>query len=302
MKSVAPLALLALALLVPTVQAQADPTAISLTVASAGEVPYQGSGNFSATVTVGCALLLQQAANGFEVTISAASPPAWLTLEDAVVGFQDPATVQSCITDGGAAIRTVDVPFSVSAAAPAVEQLSVDLVASAGTTTSDPATALYTVAYNSNYTVATTATFPMTVTTPEVTFQVTATQASNARSMIMIEGVTVSAGSFAGLPSTVYEVAAGAPASKTFDVTFKAPEGAWETASVTFQAFGHYLLTSGEAGDYSPAQTYTYEFVNGGVPATSSSGDGGEKESPSPAAALTALGLLGFAALRRRKA
>lgn len=300
MKSVAPLALLAFALLVPTVQAQADLAAISLTAANAGEVPFQGDGNFSATVTVGCALLLQQAP-GFEVTLSASSPPAWLTLEDVAVSFADAATLQGCIDGAGAASATVDVPFSVSAAAPGVESLSVNLTASAGDTTSDPATALFTVAYDSNYTVTTTAMFPMTLTTPEVTFQVTATQASNARSMIMIEGVTVSAGSFAGLPSTVYEVAAGAPASKTFDVTFKAPEGEWETATVTFQAFGHYLLTSGQAGDYSPAQTYTYEFVNGGVPATSD-GDGGEKESPSPAAALTALGLLGFAALRRRKA
>lgn len=301
MKPLAPLALLALALLAPVAQAQADPTGISLTAASAGEVPFQGDGSFAVEVTVGCALLLQQAANNFEVVIAAPTPPAWLSLEDVTVSFADPATVQSCVTSMGAATSTVQVPFSVAADAPGVEQLSVELVATAGSTASEPATAPYKVAYNSNYTVATTTTFPLTMTTPEVKFQVVATQASNARSMIMIEGVSVSAGSFAGLPSTVYEVAAGAPASKTFDVTFKAPEGAWERATVSFDAFGHYLLVNGEAGDYSPAQKYTFEFVNGGIP-TAPKGDGEGKESPAPVAALTALGLLGLVAVLRRKA
>lgn len=296
MKPVAPLALLVLALIAPTVQAQGDPTGLALLAQSAGEVPFQGDGSFPVTVTVGCAVLLQLAPD-FSVTVDARDAPAWLVLEPAAVEV-DPT---GCLAGMGAASAEGAVPFSVTAEAPGVEQLTVALVATAGDAASQPANGLLTVAYNSNYTVTTSTTFPFTMTTPEVKFQVTNTQSSNARSMIMIEGVTVSAGSFAGLPSTVYEVAAGAPASKTFEVTFKAPEGAWERATVSFEAFGHYLLLSGEAGDYSPAQTYTFEFVNGGVPATPN-GDGGEKESPAPVAALTALGLLGLVAVLRRKA
>lgn len=301
MKLLAPMALLALALLTPTVQAQ-DPTILDLVVQSAGEVPYTGSGTFAATLTLGCALVLQSAPD-LVATISAVDAPAWLTLAPFEVDLQ--AAVPGCISGGGQTTASASVPFSVSALAPGVEQLSVPLVATVssqvGDTVSEPAAALYRVAYNSAYTVVADATFPLTMTTPQVTFKVTNTQSSNARSMIMIEGVAVSAGSFAGLPSTVYEVAAGAPASKTFDVTFKAPEGAWERATVSFQAFGHYLLVTGEAGDYAPAQTYTFEFVNGGIPTTpASNGDG--KESPAPVAAFTALGLLGLAAALRRKA
>lgn len=292
MKLLAPLALLTFALLTPAAQAQ-DPSGISLVANSAGTVPFQGEGSFPVEVTVGCALALQ---GGLTVTIAAVGAPSWLTLDDLAVEVE----AADCLSGMGAAPVTADVPFSVAADAPGVEPLSVNLTATAGDTTSDAVAAAFTVAYESNYTVVADAQFPLTLTTPEVKFNVTATQASNARSMIMMEGITVSAGSFAGLPSTVYEVAAGAPASKTFEVTFKAPEGDWETATVTFQAFGHYLLSNGEAGEYSPAQTYTFEFVNGGVPA--SNGDGGGKESPAPVAAFTALGLLGLAAALRRKA
>lgn len=295
MRLVIAASLAALALLAPAAQAQ-DPSGISLVANSAGTVPFQGEGSFPVTLTVGCALVLQAAADDFTATVSAVGAPSWLTLDDAAVSI-DPT---GCLAGMGETPVSADVPFSVAADAPGVEPLSVNLTATVAGTTSDPASAAFTVAYESNYTVVADAQFPLTLTTPEVKFNVTATQASNARSMIMMEGVTVSAGSFAGLPSTVYESAAGSPASKTFEVTFKAPEGEWTNATVTFQAFGHYLLTSGEAGEYSPAQTYTFQFVNGGTPATDGDGDG--KESPAPVAAFTALGLLGLAAALRRKA
>ncbi len=296
MKLLAPLALMAFALLTPAAHAQ-DPAVISLVVASAGEVPFQGEGSFPVELTAGCALVLQAAPEGFTATIAAVEAPSWLTLENATVTL-DPA---GCVEGRGEITASGDVPFSVSTDAPGVEPLSVNLTATTAGKASAPAAAAFTVAYESNYSVVADAQFPLVLTASEATFKVTATQASNARSMLMLEGITVSAGSFSGLPSTVYASAAGAPANKTFNVTFKAPEGQWTTATVTFQALGHYLLATGEAGGYAPAQNYTFEFVNGGIPGTATdTGDG--EEAPAPAAALTALGLFGMAMALRRKA
>ena len=299
MKTLAPLALLALALAVAVPAQAQDPQVFTATGGSAGELAYEGSGAIPVELSVGCSFVLQSAADEFTGTITATDAPAWLSVTE--TSFEvDPTLCANPANPTLQATATASVPIAVTKDAPGVVEQLVTLQATVGDGTTTTV-GRYSVAYHSNYTLVADAQFPLTVTGESVTFKVTATQASNARSMIMVEELTTTAGAvFSGISSTVYEVEAGKPASKTFDVTFKAPSGEWTSSEVSFKTFGHYLLISGPAGDYEPAKPYTYTFVNGNV--GEPAGTGGGKESPAPVGALTALGLLGLAAAVRRKA
>jgi len=295
MKTLAPLALLALALLVPTPAQAQDVQAFAASAGYAGELPYKGSGTIPVDLTIGCAHVLQSAPD-FTGTVGATGAPGWLTVTETPFEIEPSA----CASPSGQVATSVAVPIAVTQDAPGVVEQTVNLTATLGDA-SAAATGRFTVAYYSNYTLVADTTFPANVTGETFTFKVTATQASNARSMIMVEELSTTAGAvFSGISSGVYEVEAGKPASKTFDVTFKAPAGKWTNSTVSFKTFGHYLLLDGSASDYEPAVPYTYTFVNG---AADTGGDGKKgKDSPAPVGALTALGLLGLAAAVRRKA
>ena len=177
---------------------------------------------------------------------------------------------------------------------------TLNITATVGTKTSAPAPATVTVAYHVNYTIVSDATFPLTVNGESVSWNVTVTQTSNARSMVMMEEIKTSAGVLSGPASQAYENAAGKPDSKTFKFTWKAPTGEWGNASASFTAYGHFLLLDGRAGDYDEGTPVTYTFV-AGEHAGHHEEEEDDKKSPAPVGAVLALGLVALAAIVRRR-
>lgn len=295
MKTAAALALLLLAALaIPTTSAQ-ELQGVTVTAEPlATPIPYEGTAQVPVTVTVGCLTIVeQQVATTVEVAVT--DPPAWLTVTPAPVEV-DPTT---CISGTGTATGTGSLGLAVAKDAPGVVEHTINLVGTLGSAASGPAEVVFTVAYHVNYTVVSDATFPLTVNGMEASFNVTITQASNARSMVMIEELQTSAGVFSGLGSQQYENEAGKPDSKTFKVTFKAPSGEWSDATAQFTAYGHYLLLDGRAGDFDEGTPVTYSFVAGHQEHEEE--DEGN-DAPAPAGILLALGLVALAAFVRRRA
>ena len=142
-------------------------------------------------------------------------------------------------------------------------------------------------------------TFPLKVTTPKETFNLTVTQASNARSMVMMEEVKSTCGIISGLASQVYESQAGKPASKVYKVTFSAPTtGTWDKCVVSFKGYGHFLLLDSRAGPFDAGTPVSWEFDNGGVQSATTHTE--SKKSPE-VGPLVALGLVALAAVLRRR-
>jgi MYXO-CTERM domain-containing protein len=294
MKSFAALALLLLAAaLVPPASAQA-PQGVTVTpTALTTPVPYEGSAQLPVSVSVGCLSMLETQGTT-TVTVSVTDAAPWLTATPATIALEP----QSCLTGTGFATGEGTVGLAVTKDAPGVVDHTINLVGTLGTVASEPTPTTFTVAYHVNYTLVPDVKFPLVVNGTQATFNVTVTQASNARSMVMVEKLKTSAGVLSGLASVVYENDAGKPASKTFKVTFKAPAGEWTNASAEFTAYGHYLLLDGRAGDFDPGTTVKYTFVAGQAEETKDE----EKDSPAPVGAFLALGLVALAAIVRRRA
>lgn len=289
----------------PAAQAQAD-FEIALDAADLGApVPYRGTASIPVNVTASCLAGLRSmggmATATAVATVTVADPPAWLTVvEPAQV---DVTPGPDCATGGGEVRGSGAVVVAVGPDAPGVVDHTLNLTATLPAQ-GDPMTAqdaaVLNVTYHSNYTLAADVAFPLTVTAARTSFNLTVTQASNARSMVMMEEIRTSAGVLSGLASTVYENEAGRPASKTFTVTFTAPAGAWNASTTRFTAYGHYLLLDSRSGPFDAGTPVTWEFRNGMEPADDHD-HGEDQESPAPAAVLTALGLLGLAGARRRR-
>jgi hypothetical protein len=298
MKTLAGAAILALLIAaVPATAQDPNPVGLTLVAQAPGIVPYAGSGSIPLEVSVGCADLLSSAAQQMgataTVTVSTVDAPAWLNATDAAVTV-DP---QDCNPATAQAVGTGSFEFTVSPAAPAVVENSIKLMATLEDLTDD-ATVPVKVAYKSAYTLVPSITFPFTVTNTTTTFTVVGTQASNAASMIMVDDFSASGGArVSGIGALQYSNQAGKPESKTYTVTFTAPSGDWETATTTLKVYGHWNCCGG-AGDPTDRQTITWEFVNGGIETPGKE----KKDSPAPVGALSGLGLLGLAAVLRRKA
>ena len=288
------LALLALA--APTAHAQ-EPTGVTLTLDAAANVPYAGSAAFPVTVHVGCASLLTGALASQSmpaVTVTITDAPVWMTFEPISV----PVDPRGCNPSSGQTTAQGSLPFTVTEAAPAVAAQAVTLSATIGSD-SATATGVYTVAYNSVYSLTPSVEFPLTVTNRTTGFTVEGVQASNAPSMIMVDDFSCDSGALiAGIGALQYANSAGSPETKTYQVTFTAPSKEWTKATCTLQVYGHYNF-DGMAGEPVGRETHTWEFSNGGVAATSEEPKDG-KESPAPVFAFVGLGLLAFAALRRK--
>jgi hypothetical protein len=288
----------------PTAQGQAPGLDLSLAVDDLlTPIPYSGAGTFSFNVTVGCLASLRsmsetQAIAG-TLTVDLLDPPAWAVSTPATV---DVTPTPDCAAGNGYMTKSGTITVMAKPDAPGVTEQALNFTATLPTQ-GEPVhaedAALATVAYHASYKLETDAKFPLTVTAAKTNFTLTVTQSSNARSMVMVEEVKATTGSIAGMASTVYESGAGKSDSKTFKVTYTAPEGSWNKSTVSFKAYSHFLLLDSRAGPFDPGTPVTWEFVNGGVPATKS-GDSG-KDSPMPVAPLTALGLVAVAAMLRRR-
>src|ERR1044072_8028200 len=257
----------------PTAQAQ-DVPGLDLSLAVddlATPIPYSGSGTLSFNITVGClaALRSMSESTATSATAPAANALAWVTATPTAVDVtpSDP----TCATGGtGYITKAGTITLTVKPEAPGVVDQTLNFTATMPTR-GDPISgsddAIVKVAYHASYTLTTDAKFPLTVTSPKTTFSLTVTQSSNARSMVMVEEVHASTGNIAGMASTVYDCGAGKSDSKTFKITFTAPDGAWNKSTVQFKAYSHFLLLDSKAGPYDPGTAMTWEFTNGGVPA-----------------------------------
>lgn len=305
MKVFGAVALLVLAAIpaIPNVQAQG--TGLTLVCPDlAAPIPYAGQAGLACEVRVGCLEFITSSMGEASGTVTVVSPPAWLTSAPVAVEFAP----EQCIA-GGMASESIVVPLAVSADAPGVVDHALELEAAVGSTTAAD-TAIVTVAYHINYTLVADATFPLAVNGTQASFNVTVTQASNARSMVMMEPPKVTSGLLSGPASMPYENDAGKPANKTLLFTYRPPATEWTNATATFTAYSHYLLQDGRAGEFNtpactalgfPAcdatgTTLTFTFVNGAEPE-----GGGDKGAPGPVAPLVALGLVALAALIRRR-
>lgn len=297
MKTLVAVLALALAAIAVPVQAQdpESPTGITLSATGAGTVAYEGSGTFTVTANIGCAEFITNQPDT-TVVISVVDPPAWLNATEGEVDVGP----EACIgTTSGRITATGTIPFTVSKDAPAVAGQLVTIQGMMGETpaTNTP-TASYTVAYKSDYDLTPFVQFPLTVMNKTTTFTVTGVQASNAPSMIMVDDFSACPGALvSGIGPLQYANKAGTPDTKTYTVTFTAPAADWETCDLVLKVYGHYNF-DGMAGDPTDQKTFTWQIANGGVP-DEKKGDG--KDSPAPVGALTALGLLAFAAFARRR-
>ena len=306
MKTVGAFALLILAALaIPTASAQ-NPQGVTLDAIAplATPIPYEGSANLPITGKVGCVTIVETMAGNLDASaplvLTVESPPTWLAIGEATTNLASLDSIQPCLMGATEMLFSLDLPLTVTKDAPGVVDHVIQVVATLGTASSEPAAAVFTVAYHVNYTLVPDATFPLEVNGTTASFNIVVTQASNARSMVMIEDLKTSTGVFSGIGSQAYENDAGAPDTKTFKVTFKAPSGEWTNATASFKAYGHFLLLDGRAGDYDVGTPLAFSFVN---TATEHGEDHDEeKKSPAPVGVLLALGLVGLAAFARRRA
>ncbi|MCA1811343.1 MAG: hypothetical protein LC623_04945 [Halobacteriales archaeon] len=262
-------------------------------------VAYKGNATVEVTVKVGCAAILDAMANGRDlldhVDVAPVDPPAWLVAESHDVPMDPSACITDAGTGSGYLTLTDEFPFSVAASAPGVVTQSLNLTASLENgAESAPVQVLFAVQFHSDYDVVPSVAFPYTVTGKTANFTVSVTNRANARSMVMVEEQHVSTGTFSGLGSTVYQP----PETKTFQVTFKAPDRCWADAQVEFKTFSHYLLLDQRAGTYKGERQFTWDFTNG-VACTPGKDDTSKK---SPVGGLAVLPvLLGAALLARRR-
>lgn len=283
--------LLAALAAVPTAEAQLPFQGVTVAASElATPIPYSGSTQLPVTVTIGCLTLASELSTTATVTIP--EPPAWLTVTPADLDLS--GDIPMCVTGAaGTIVKEAMIGLAVAPEAPGVVKTEVNVVATVGAT-SGTGTASFAVAYHASHKITPDVKFPVQVTGPTFTFNVTAEQNANARSMIMFEQFKVTAGSFSGLASQPYNP----PESKVFKVKFTAPPGEWNESKVTFYNYSHYLLTTGEAGDPELEARPEWTFVNAAPPAP----DGDDKGAPGAAGPLTALLLVAcaFVAARRR--
>lgn len=312
---------LAVLALVPLAAAQAPPPSTygKIAITNVGPVsglikddgkdviPFKGNVTVPVSVSIDCSLIAYEVANKKASDINhfhvqpADKLPSWLVADELLTYFpnvvpgQDTTgfPVSGCQGGSGTYMATVQYPFAVTAAAPAVATHTLNLTANLGDDAySDPVAVTFAVQFHANYTITPSVQFPLTVTGKTANFTVAISNNANARSMVMLEGLHASAGSISGLTSTVYVP----PETKTFQVTFKAPDGCWSTATVEFKAFSHYLLLTQEAGSFKGEKDVSWEFQNG----VACKGGTSSKASPLNGWVLIA-SVLGAALVARRR-
>lgn len=300
-----PLTAWALVLLaLPAVQAEdaQSPLAItSIGVCNPQPIPYGGNGTCSISIGVGCKIVVESVAARSDHTATVAlivqDPPAWLTATASPIVL-DP---KGCPSAGQAGYLTVSgiLNLSVTPEAPGVVQQNFVVEARMPGITQVAFNATqsgnYNVSYRAAHTVTPNIQFPFKMTGRTLNFTVTVTNEANARSMVMFENVRASAGSVAGLASVVYEP----PETKTFQVTYTAPNTEWKEAKITFHNYSHFLLNGTSlSGGPNLASDESWTVVNGNP-----AGDA-ETTKAAPFSAASAMVMLALAALvaGRRKA
>lgn len=287
---VAALALLLMAAVPASAQEALNPT-IAI-VQPTAPINATGATPIDFTVTVSCATIVANGGNG-AVVVGSDDAPAWLDVEGTTITLA-PA---GCANLNANLSGTGEVMVTPSAMAPGLQRSFFNLTATLGDFASGEEQVNFEVDYRSDWSVTPDITFPFTVTEDVTMFNVTVVQNSNARSMVMFEEATASAGTVSGLASQTYEP----PEERIFQVTFTAPDGQWTESNVTFRTYGHYLLTTGESGDPQGELNPTWTFVNGGSGGGGGGGGGDGKDSPALTPAVFILAIAALALVMRRR-
>jgi MYXO-CTERM domain-containing protein len=313
MRNLAALAALTFVALAPAAFAQDVPAStVTLTLgALAGTVdddgraavPYAGNATVPFTVTIGCGLIAtttaaNQGQDSDHVHVTIVDPSAWVVPRTVEAHLEPADIAQECAT-AQAVTRTGTLPLQVTAAAPGVVPQNVTVAVQFGGSDAEhtfaPTPLAFSVQFHADYSVVPDAQFPLEVKGGEAQFKVAITQRSNTRSMVMVEEVRASAGSFGGIGSVVYDP----PETKEFTATFKAPTACWTEAQASFKTYAHFLLLDSQAGEYKLPQEHTYTFRNGDSCEPGTTGNG-TQEAPVGIWTL-APALLGAALLARRR-
>lgn len=241
-------------------------------------VPYAGNATVPFTLRMECGLIVStnaanQGAGADHAYVTIVDPPSWVVVRETEVHLEPAETAQECAT-AQAVTRTGTLPLQVTAEAPGVVPQNVTVAVRYGGSDAEdtyaPTPVSFSVQFHADYSVVPGVQFPLEVRGGQAEFTVAITQRSNARSMVMVEEVRASAGSFGGLGSVVYEP----PETKEFKATFKAPTACWTEAQASFKTYAHFLLLDSQAGEYKLPQEHLYTFRNadGCDPATTGNG------------------------------
>ncbi len=305
---------------VPAIHAQGplDETSYNRVVLSVGElaptivedtfnvIPYMGNVTIKVNVTIGCFALSQHASDP-TVKVAVENLPGWLIAPVVTFDFTPTQAYQPCAETGTAGHASLNKDFllTLKADAPGIVKQFLNLTA---TTTANAGGRIHAdkkpllnpiqVQFHPEFTITPSVAFPLTVVGPETSFTVTVVNRGNARNMVMIEGMHVTAGSLAGLGPEFYEPATqGGVDTKVFQVTFKAPD-TWSESTVAFEAVSHFALSAEYgAGDFRAQQDVKWVFTNGG-PATTPDDN---KPAPLPMLPFYALAILGAALMASRR-
>ncbi len=248
-------------------------------------------------VTVDCLWLAQ---NGGSATVTLATPnaPEWLLAGPAEASFNGITCLQGQQTTLAANI-TLPVDIAEDAIGLVSTPLTVEATGtpstgSAVTASGDVPDGIM-VDYRSGHTLSPAGSQTFDVTDGTYTFNLTIEVQANAKSMVMFENKKLSdpGAKLSGLKAVIFEVAEG-EREATLEVTFEAPEGAWEEVTASFKNFSHCM----GGPDCPPVEetNITYTFRNAGTPA------GEEPEQDSPGFGVLALvGMLALAGAMRRR-
>ncbi|MCA1819346.1 MAG: hypothetical protein LC620_04725, partial [Halobacteriales archaeon] len=238
MRTVVFLAALALAV-VPAVHAKDASSALAIESVGQSDpspIPFAGKAAVSVQVGVGCAAVLQAVgataagSHTAVATVTVEKPPSWLTVAPGTATFD--ASTCPTATDKGYLVANARVNLTVSPGAPGVVPFSLNFTAtmpgvSPASQVAPSQSNTFNVTYYANHTITPSIHFPYTMTGHWLNFTVTVTQGANARSMVMFENLRADRGTVSGLASIVYEP----PQTKTFQVTYVAPDSDWTQAN-----------------------------------------------------------------------
>ncbi|HEX2067047.1 MAG TPA: hypothetical protein VHI93_09570, partial [Candidatus Thermoplasmatota archaeon] len=192
-------------------------------------IPYKGNVTIPVAVTLPCSLVVYaQAAAPLDsdhIHVEVADKPSWVVAEELELG---PVGAADCAGAEASHTYSGSLPLGVAASAPGVVPQTLNFTAEYAGVPSDTKSLSVSIQFRADYDVVPSIRFPYTMQGGQADFTVSVTSRGNARNMVMVEEVDASTGTFSGLGSVVYESAA----PQTFQVSYKAPEGCWTTATV----------------------------------------------------------------------
>lgn len=292
-------ALLALAAIVLAPLAAADPS--HSTTFTGGAIPYDGVATIPVDVSIECFAMLASLGSSAHAVVTG---PTWLNATSTTVTFEP-----SECTGNPTAVLTKQVEISLSASpeAPGLVNatLNATLVYQGESPASQPEQSPIElpdvhVAYRPGHVLTPDGDQTFTVTNGSYSFDMTIDIGANARTMIMFEDKKVSGGALlTGLQAHTFNVPEG-ETNRVNPVKFTAPQGAWESVTVSFRTYSHCL----DGTDCGPQleKTVTWTFKNAS-PAVEPSSEKKESKGAPGLLLPSVLAALAFAAIAiRRKA